>query len=269
MPIVEWGKPDPAEIPFKTNMIIGGSRAGKTHYCATYPRVAWIGATRERGWTTMQNMRRSDFYEPDRPPAIFHVASIAELRPYLDQHVLPRIARGEFRTLVLELSYYSEDVVKSLPVSEGNSWARYATLDEHVQWLDQLFKKMPQVRLVYNALTMDATDKGPAGPLIAGKAVAKKLPAATEFYAYLRAETTGTGAAVTTERVLHLTPHGPFQVGHRYGDRLPPLIRNPTFRKLEDLYHGRASIDAHGNVGYEAKSEMKPLPPLMAVPAKK
>jgi hypothetical protein len=54
------------------------------------------------------------------------------------------------------------------------------------------------------------------------------------------------GADNQTVRVLHLTAYGQFPAGHRYGSRFPPMIRNPSFRLLEDVFAGRVTLDGEG-----------------------
>jgi len=109
------------------------------------------------------------------------------------------------------------------------------------------------VRLAYNSLAVDPGDaatKSPGGLQIAGKAIARKLPAGTDMTGFLRTEDRGNNQI---DRVLHMSNYGAYPAGHRYGKRLPPVVRNPTFRKLEDLLAERAYVDDNANIIYGAK----------------
>lgn len=264
----------PADSNFlPSSMTFGVSRVGKTAFNASFPRPAFFCSEREGGFKTIQTMDRSLWYEANMPPLIYGISSMKEFLPYFNE-VRQHIQTGRVKTIVLELSFYSDDVIRSSPKS-NNGWAPYKLLEDHIIWLDAQVKQIAKtkpVRLAYNALAAppDKADKG--GIIIAGKALAGKLPAATDFLAYLTTEERNK----KIERTLHLQPYGVYPAGHRYGPRLPAFVREPTFRKLEDLVAGRAKIDADGNVFYGdgpvtlppllSESDLPPLDSLGALP---
>ncbi len=253
------------ELFLRSSIIYGVSRAGKTILNASMPRPAIFASEREGGYKSVQTMDRSLWYEPDMKPIIYTISSIKEMLPYFKE-VEEHTKKGRIKTIVVELSFYSEDIIRSMTsAEEKNGWAKYKLLDDHIQWLDATAKRLG-VRIAYNALAADPGDlttKAPAGIYVAGKALARKLPAATDLTGYLRTEDIG----ARIDRILHLTPYGAYPAGHRYGAKLPPFVRNATYRKLEDLIMGRATVDEYGNVVYgegagangSAAAELPPL----------
>jgi hypothetical protein len=229
----------------RTCFIAGAWGSGKTHLCATWPRPAVLCAGREGGYETIANMEPGDFYEPGRIPLVFAIASLQESVVHIHRDIWPRVQRGEIKTIVVEATFYSDDIVRGAPKSD-NKWAPYANLLEHMIWLDNQCKRIPGLRLVYNAIEREAD--GPnasAGVQLAGRALGRKLPAMCDLVGLLCSEGDALG---NVSRRLHLTPFGQFPARHRFGRKLPPVVCNPSFRALEMLIGGQATCDALGNV---------------------
>jgi len=248
----------------RTAIVYGSFGAGKTHFVATYPRVAILGSARETGWETVRYMKPATFYEPKRPPRFFAVSNIMEVDRDINRTILPAVRNGDIQTICVELSVYSEDVIRSLkPDAGANGWMPYRTLEEHITELDALTKQIPGLRIIYTALAAEAkNEKHPAGLLLAGRALEKRLPALLNLAGFMLAENIGG----ETIRTLYLRPYEGFPARHRYGDRLPDVIRNPTFRKLEGLLKGDLVADALGNVTEVERPKLAAvagLPPLM------
>ncbi len=246
---------DDASIDFlRSSIVYGVSRAGKTVLDATFPRPAIIASEREGGVMSVKTMDRALWYEPSVKPLIYTVSEIKETAAYIKE-IAALAKKGQVKTLVLELSFYSDDIIRALTApEEKNGWAKYKTLDDHINWLDTLSKTLG-IRIAYNALAADPGDlasKSPGGLQLAGKAIARKLPASTDLTGYLTTEDRGNGVV---DRLLHLVPYGMFPAGHRYGGRLPSIVRNPTYRKLEDLFAGRAAVEYDGSVVYGEAAE--------------
>jgi len=223
-------------LPIKTSVCYAPIRAGKTFFAATFPRVAWIGSKREGGWKTILNQDPATFYERGRRPMIFAVDNMMELGNHLRVDIMPRVNTGEIQTICLELTFYADDVIRSCEGAdyERNKYLKWDTLLDHIMNLDAACKKIPQLRLHYNAIARaKMTEKHPSGLMIPGQA-AEKIPAMTDMIAYLRAEET----AGEMNRFLHLRPYEGYPAGHRYGSKFPTMVKNPTFRILEQLYSG-------------------------------
>jgi hypothetical protein len=256
--------------PIKTSLIFGASGAGKTVLASTFPAPAVICSKREGGYESIRYMDRSLWYEPNIPPQVYTVNSMVECLGHLHKDILPQVPGGKVKTIVIELTFYADDVFRNLPLDEKNGWAKYQALESHVQWLDIEIKKYPALRLCYTALAAAADDaKTPGGIILPGKAVAKKIPAVCNLTGYLRAEEVGKNV----DRVLHLSAYGSYSPRHRYGTSLPAFVRNPTFRLLEDLIAKRVQLDSNGYVIKNEKKSgavgslvslpaLKPLPPL-------
>lgn len=250
MPKISATAFDPKDF-MKSSLIYGVSRAGKTVIGATFPRPVIFTSAREGGYVSVQTMDRSMWYEPDQEPIIFAVSDLKETVPHFNE-VVQLAKKGRVKTVVVELSFYSEDVVQAIGKRTDGSkdgWAKYRLLDEHIQWIDKATKGLG-LRIAYNTLAVppgDVEKKSPAGIMVAGRAIAAKLPAGTEFTAYLRTEDKGNNQI---DRLMHLVAYGPYPAGHRYGNKLPNLVRNPTYRILEDLFTGKAVADDDGRVLY-------------------
>ncbi|MDP3768457.1 MAG: hypothetical protein Q8S13_10620 [Dehalococcoidia bacterium] len=238
MPKIDIGIDPPQTPSVRTFLVVGETRSGKTTLVATFPAVYWIGSAREDGAEAIRWMDRSLWYERNRPPIARAVSTIAEVNAYLNEAVA-LVERRQVRTIALELSFYSDDVIRN---SEGDTRAKYGTLEQHITLLDMRLKQIPGALIAYNALP-DRRNPEVTLPLVAGRAVGPRLPASVSVYAYLRTEEVGG----RTERVLHFAPHGTVACGHRFGDRLPPILRNPTYRIIEDVIAGRLAVDTAGN----------------------
>jgi hypothetical protein len=247
---------------FRTSFIYGAYGSGKTDFCATYPRVAWFGSAREGGAETMRWMDRSRWYDPNIAPHVYAVENPAEMFLHLNRDVMPLVQKGVIKTIVLELSFYSDDMIRSMP-TETDGWTKYGDLEKHIMNMDERWKKIPGLRIVYNALAqVEPDDKKPAGPLLAGKALAKKLPAICDAIGYLRTEVVDGGI----DRILHFQSYANFPARHRYGARLPAFVRNPTYRQIEALINQRATCDANGVVTLNEAPRLTGLPPIKGAP---
>lgn len=256
MPRVDISQPP--QTLLRTSFIYGASGAGKTDFCATYPKVAWFGSAREGGAETIRWMDRSRWYEPNVAPMIFVVSNIGELMQHLTNDVMPLVFKGVVKTIALELSFYTDDVIRASG-DDVNGWEKYGALEKHVINRDEAWKKIPGLRIVYNALAdVQQDDKKPSGPLMAGRALSRKVPAMCDMIGYLATEEVGG----QTDRLLHLAPYSNYPARHRYGNKLPAKVRNPTYRQLEALLNGKASCDDRGVVTMHAPATMGALPSL-------
>ena len=179
----------------RSSLTFGFSRAGKTVFTATWPAPAWIGSAREDGYESLRYMDRDLLYDRNVMPDVYTVSSISDIRGHLDRDILPKVRTGKIRSIILEISTYSDDVVSSTKrqLKKGgsdkeNGWAIYGTLEEHVMLLDEEMKKYPHLHVVYNALATPPTAKVPGGIVIAGRKLPEKLPPMCQLVGYLRQE---------------------------------------------------------------------------------
>ena len=250
-------------LHFKTSLIYGPSGAGKTAFCASYPRVAMLSSRREGGLETVEYMDPSMWYDPRVKPLKFEVEDIGDMMRTLHQRVLPLVDKGVVRSICIELTFHADDAMRKMPVDDRNGWAKYANLEQHIINLDELIKLKRGARLVYNTLNApEDKAKETSGVLIPGRALARKIPAMVNPTGFLRPEE---GADVT-ERILHLTAYGNYSPRHRYGNRLPRFVRwrapSCCFRDLEDLLFGRARTNEEGLVERVEPAVVMSLPSL-------
>jgi hypothetical protein len=242
----------------QTSIHYGLTRSGKTRFLATFPRPAIITSKREAGAVTIDCMDRNCWYEPEIEPEVYEVSSVPETMQHLTRDIMPKVQRGLIKTIGIELGIYSDDVIKSAPIVDGNAWAKYALLEAHIiDHLDKWIKTATMgVRLAYNALAKPPDKIGDTGGLdVPGKAVAKKLPPLCEVIGYMHAE----AGEKETEYVIHYSPCGPYIAGHRYGDRLPRFVKNVTFRDIENLLLGRAEASEDGTIVSKSPAQLTAL----------
>lgn len=250
-----------AGISLRTCFYYGAYRSGKTHIAATYPRPAILGSNREGGLLTVAHMDRNTWYEPAIAPQLYAVENMGDLMGHLNKDILPQVHTGQVRTIVIELSFYSDDLIRAATLGGDQTWQKYADLEAHVIALDARMKKVPNLRVVYTALAASEDDKKkPSGVVMAGRALPRKMPALCDLVGYMRQDDTDS----TTDHVLHLTAYGNFPAGHRFGDKLPRFIRNGNFRQLEALIQGYATVDVNGVVTIGDKRA--PLPAIPGLP---
>lgn len=248
-----------AEVNFRTTFLYGAYRSGKTHLAATWPRPAILGSNREGGLLTVAHMNPAAWYEPGVTPQLYAVENPSEMIKHLNVDILPQVTLGKIQTIVIELSFYSDDLIRNATTGGDNTWQKYADLESHVIAQDARLKKVPGLRVVYTALAAAEDDKKkPSSVLMAGRALPRKMPALCDVVAYLHQEDKDD----RTDHLLRLTAYGNFPAGHRYGNKLPRLVRNPTFRLLEAVLKGAATVDGDGNVTFPTSPALAALPPL-------
>jgi hypothetical protein len=191
-------------------------------------------------------------FEPGRRPIPYACTTWAEMVAHLNTEVWALAARGEVQTLVVELSFLAEDLVDAFRPNAGkNGWQPFMDLANAMKFLDTM-AKAKGVNVVYNAI-----DDGEGGILMPGNATARKQPALCDLTGYLQ-------NVSRAERVLHLEPFEKNTPRHRFFDRLPGKVVNPTYRKLLGLLRGELIADANGNV---TQLDGTPLPSLTVAPA--
>lgn len=240
----------------QSSLFYGVYRTGKTTLCCTFPRVAWLGAEREGGYETIRYMKPEMFYEPNYPPQVYAINNPVELLTHWNKDILPQVQAGKIKTIVAELSFYGDEMMRAR--QNEMTWQKYVDLEAHITTLDAIWKKVPGLRVVYNTLAATEDDnKKPSSILMPGRQLSRKLPAGCHLVGYMRQEE----RQGKVDYVLHLQTFGNFPAGHRYGNSLPPYIRNPTYRQIEALLANQADIDTDGNVTIKAPT-LTALPPL-------
>ncbi len=213
---------------YLTCMVYGDSRAGKTHFLATWPKVRILADARERGWETIRTMNKDYFYEGVRPEVIAintvkdMVDAIKESGDELKKD--PK----KFLTLGIDsITFYADayfDTILSGQAKEDTRGA-YGALLSHVRRLMIKTHEFP-CNVVWTALANDGVE-GKGGVMLAGKS-GLKLPAACQYWFYMRKYRDG----LDEKRVLHTKNYGPNPCGGRDGGRLPDPLPEPTYKSF-------------------------------------
>lgn len=226
-----------------TVMSYGGSRSGKTHWAASFPRPLFLSDATEGGWVTIENMDPDSFFEPGRPPLVWAVESIADME-MAKSKIDPLIKSGDVKTIVVDsLTFYSDLMLAILIGMQGakvDNRQVYGILNNKLRELRvDLHKK--NVNVVWLALEKkpDPDNIGGGGtPLIPGQQ-ADKFYAGCDFIFYHRQIDDQQGQRWQ----LHTRKYGPYIAGGRDGGRLPPVIEFPTYPILIEMLKG-ASLGA-------------------------
>lgn len=251
----------------RTVLVYGDTRSGKTRWAATAPRPLFLSDVTESGWTTMQYMDPSLFYEPGRPPIVWGIETMTDMAQAYER-VKPLIARGDVKTIVIDsLTFYADLYLNALFNAQGakrDARSAYGDLGLHMRDLRVRWHSLP-VNIIWLCLAKhpDDSDKS-GGPLIPGQQ-ATKFAAGCDNSFYFRsvAEQGGIRWEIRTKK------YGGYFAGGREEGLLPDPLPDHTFRAFEDLVmEGRAGIPAAPVI--EAPAQPSPVvvvtPPKVAAP---
>lgn len=234
-----------------TAMLVGDSRAGKTHFAATWPRPLFLMDASEHGWTTIQYMNPDDWYEPNREPYIIGIeepkdltSCLVGLREQADgkpvsikDWPLPP-GRDEVGTVVIDsLTFYADAFFSHLEVQAAGSGKPvdtrklYGDLHSHLRYLMIQVHKLPY-HVIWTALPKEGDVGAMSGALIAGQ-TATKAPARCDLWLYCNKSESRQDGQTQIDYEVHTQNYRGMKAGHRFGDRLPPTME-PFFDAFED-----------------------------------
>ena len=206
-----------------TAIVAGGSRTGKTHFLATWPRAVILADASEGGWTTIQHMPDESFYELGRLPEVYKIETIddfMEAVTYLEQNA----ASEQIATVGIDsLTFYGDMALNVFESECKDGRQAYGKLGTHLRALMLRVHRLP-FNVVWTALTKEGEDGQLGGIAVAGQ-TASRAPARCDLWLYLNR-----GAV---EYEAHTQNFGGYKAGHRFGTLLPPMLKQPTYKQLE------------------------------------
>lgn len=214
----------------------GATRSGKTELLATFPRPLLLAEVSEHGWKTIENMPAEKFYEPSVEPIVWGIETPQDMMEALTK--LPaEVAAGRVRTVGVDsLSFYHDLFLNMLMgFAEKNSGAGkepdtrkvYSSLASHLRDIRIKLHGLG-VHVVWNCQDAPVDEQHKeSGPNLAGQS-RQKFPAACSLFTYASKQRVQS----TEVFQLHTRQYAYYPAGGRYGELLPPVITNPTYRKL-------------------------------------
>lgn len=224
----------------RTVLAYGDTRSGKTRWAASAPRPLFLSDVTESGWTTIQYMDPTLFYEADRPPIVWGIESMTDMAQAYER-VKPLIARGDVKTVVIDsLTFYADLFLNGLFNAQGakrDARAAYGDLGLHLRDLRVRWHGLP-VNIIWLCLAKHPNDDDKAGgPLIPGQQ-ATKFAAGCDNSLYFRstAEHGGVRWEIRTKKF------GFYFAGGREEGLLPDPLPEPSFRSFEEHVVGSLPV---------------------------
>jgi hypothetical protein len=221
-----------------TVLTYGSPRSGKTRFAASFPRPAFLSDASEGGWTTMEHLDDSFFYEPDRPPEVFKINLAQDVMITL-QRLAPRIASGEICTVVFDsLTFYSDaflnHLYKMAPVGKPiNKFEIYGGLGKHLNDLRIQVHQL-QCNIVWICLARHPEADSPTGkPLLTGQS-AEKFPAGCDLISYQRVFEEKDEQGPYSQYEIRTAPWGNYMAGGRFEGKLPDPLPEAHYRCLAE-----------------------------------
>jgi hypothetical protein len=220
-----------------TAMSYGNLRTGKTRFAATWPRPVFLSDATESGWKTIQTMGSDSWYEPTVRPKVYAIERIVDVINVLNNHVIPGIRNGTFKTIVFDsITFYGDLAYAGILKAQGaktDTRAAYGDLSNHLRDLRVNVHGL-DVNALWLALDRAPEKDSPVGqPLIPGQQ-STKFPAGCDFIFYHRAYQEGKNLKFE----MRTKKYGAYIAGGRDSGLLPDPIPNPTYRLVLD-YLGR------------------------------
>lgn len=236
----------------RTILAYGATRTGKTHWAASAPRPLFISDATESGWTTVQNMDRGYWYEPQVKPQIWAIETVTDMALAFAK-ALPLVQAGNVRTIIVDsLTFYADLYLAHLYniLDSKDTRKIYGALGIHLRDLRTKWHSLP-CNIIWLCLTKEPDEENKVGgPLIPGQQAAK-FTAGCDSILYLREAGSGT----KREFCVHTKRFQNYIAGGREGARavVDPLPA-PTFQ---------AYLDAIGDPLQDVDS---PVPPIQLTP---
>ncbi|KKK74901.1 hypothetical protein LCGC14_2879110, partial [marine sediment metagenome] len=211
----------------------------------------------EGGYTTIQHMADEVFYEEDRVPEVFAIdTAVSMIDVLLELENRLKVDPHSFSTVVVDsLTMYAEMMFSELEVAQQgkpDNRRLYGELGSHLRYLMITIHKMP-VNVLWLALAKEGGEDHSLGGISIPGQTATKAPARCDVWCHLE-QAGGTKTRAPTYK-MHFQNHGGFRAGHRFGDMLPPVIENPSYRKIESALRLEPWTDR-----YVKKSKSRPKP---------
>lgn len=265
----------PAAMPRYTILNYGDTRTGKTHFGATMPRPLIIADVTESGYTTILNMDRNEWFEPNIEPMVIGVENmndVAQLMPRLDQLIASkRIYSLVFDAFSFYTDFFLNGIIMGMAPDKRDMRRAYGDLGIHLRQIRTSIHSKP-ISVMWNCLAKHPDTDDPKGrPLIPGQQ-SDKFSAGVDFLVHSQVEMfKENGKVVRHEHRLRTRAFGSYIVGNRLGataDELPdPFVGNYADFLValgHDVETIRRSMPKPGASVVAAKPTIVGKPPVVA-----
>jgi hypothetical protein len=220
-------------VPGLHNFLANDIVVHNTRWAGSWPRPLFLSDATEGGWTTIESMDESAYWEPDVPPIVWAIETAQDMSKMI-MDARPLIAAGRVQTIVLDsITFYGDlylNHLLSLTAAKGDQRQVYGLFANHLRDLRERLHGLG-VNVVWLALAKapDA-DTPTGGPMITGQS-GQKLPAACDYVFYHRsAQVPGQPGKIAWE--VRTKRYGGYQAGGRDEGRLPDPLPDTTYRSL-------------------------------------
>lgn len=213
----------------RTVLAYGSTRSGKTHWAATAPRPLFISDATESGWTTIQNMDRALWWEPQIKPQVMAIENVSDMTNAFAKAQL-LVASGKVRSIVIDsLTFWADLYLAYLYnlITSHDTRKIYGELGIHLRDLRVKWHGLP-ANVIWLCLPKEPDEENKVGgPLIPGQQAAK-FTAGVDNILYMRQDSPG-------EFLVHTKKHAKYIAGGREGNHIvaDPLPK-ATFRNYLD-----------------------------------
>jgi len=261
MRIVDLSKKTPQQRI--TVLSYGAMRSGKTRFSASFPRPLFLSDNTETGWTTIENMDPSWFYEPGRYPdcwAIERAEDMSQAITNLGQIVTTQ--PGKYLTVVVDSLTFYNDLFFSAIDSAARSGGRtpdnrllYGQLAAHLRDVRIRVHSLP-LNVVWLCLEKPPGEDAPFGmPMLSGQS-AQKFAAGVDYLLFHRTYQANPKDGPQWE--VHTRQWGAYKAGGRDEGLLPDVLPTASYLAMAEAL----SLPAPplGPVNGTAASQTTPAP---------
>jgi hypothetical protein len=230
------GQPAPVNTARITALSVGDTRSGKTRYAATWPRPLVLADATEGGWTTIETMDPSLFYEPEIVPKVWAIENVGDFHQAVE-NARPLIASGQVKTIVVSsITFLADMRLDSLGQQfPGDNRKMYGQLGVELRgWRVKLHSL--NCNVIWEALLQEADDNHPRRPSIPGNQGPKFGAGCDYIFEFTK--------RMEKDRGLVFTIHTTSSIaGGRDSGALPPILPVPTYRGLVACLQNRKAAE--------------------------
>lgn len=221
------GQPAPVNVSRLSVLSVGHTRSGKTRFAATWPRPLVLADVTEEGWTTIETMDPSLYYEPDVVPMVWGIETVADFHKGVED-ARNLVAQGKIKTIIVSSLTFLADLQLNTIINNfgpGDNYKIYGQLGVDLRnWRVKVGGL--NCHVIWETLIQSPDKEHPIPRLAIPGAQGAKFGAGCsyilEFTRSVDANGVATHAILTRSMIA----------GGRDSGALPPVLPVPTYRGL-------------------------------------